>query len=288
MLHLAGAQAAVVYKQLVYRGNKTYAGFPHADITVWYAPTGRIAHQIDVDDDTTTYGAWSPANITLWFRLQEPLKEAPAVDNHYILKWGNPTPAVLQNWAHIYPFQDRFTGSAINRSKWVEDGNPDLSFDGSAVTISGGSGNHQIASIPTFGTGYLSTMFGLLRPTNSVQHIAKFDEWNYASVPDNHWQNDGHRWRLDQYAGTSQNNVYADGHNDLHFHQFGLARDATGLLHGFLDGKEYTAPARFPDIDTFSVACDVYNGTDTNPMTMKVQWVKVRPWMSREPAATLE
>jgi len=119
MLHLTGDQAAAIYNGAAYNATHTLGGVPFADVTLWWTDGGGAQHQIDVDTDTDTdtYGAWSANNITLWFKLQQPLAAAPATDSSYTLAWGNSNPTVMRDWGNIYPFQDDFTSSSLDITK---------------------------------------------------------------------------------------------------------------------------------------------------------------------------
>ncbi len=154
-LHLTGQQAALVYDNASYNAT-TYNGVPFADVTMWYTGGGS-PQQLDLDYDTATNGAWSPTNITLWFKLQRPLGAAPATDSGYLLAWGNTAPTVLRTWANLYPLADDFLGSSLDASKWSVSGTPTINLSNGILSITSPNNTtlNGILSQATFGPGYL-------------------------------------------------------------------------------------------------------------------------------------
>jgi len=160
-IHLTGSQAAYVYNNASDRSAFT-------DVSLWYVGGG-ASQQLDIDYDTVTNGAWSPTNVTLWFKLQAPIGPN-AADGNYVLAWGNPNAAVKRVWANIYPLQDAFAGSVLDSNKWTTFGGPSVSVANGQLTVSnpsGTGGEFGVQSLVTYGTGYQVRMFGSMAPTGA-------------------------------------------------------------------------------------------------------------------------
>lgn len=108
--HLTGSVANALYTASLAHGGPTWP-----DVTVWYTPTGQAARQLDVDADPFVNGAWSPANVTLWFKLQAPIG-AGASDGNYTIAAGSASSVSVTNLTHIYPLTDDF--NVWNSALW--------------------------------------------------------------------------------------------------------------------------------------------------------------------------
>ncbi len=296
-LHLTGAQAAAVYTTATYNASVTDDGVPFADVTLWWTDQGGTARQLDIDYDPSTYGAWSASNITLWFRLQQPLGVAPAADNTYTLAWGNATPAVRRDWANIYPLQDDFKGTTLDTSKWAT---ASTGGSGDTITVANGvltlhapanaGGSYSLASTQSFGPGYVVTVRGRLPNTPDSSEILYLigqtdvvgQNYMYAAtnaaLSTADWVGSGN------LSGMPNGNPTI-GPIDTDYRTYSVAHAPDGRFYVWRDGD--TATSAGSDVANGALLVSTVMAQGNAPIGTIIDWVKVRPWIPGEPVASI-
>ncbi len=284
-VHLTGSQAAAVYNGATYNATNTDGGVAFADVTLWYGGA-----QIDLDYDTTTYGAWSTNNITLWFKLQRNLAASPATDAAYTLAWGNSNPRILRNLADLYPLQDTFAGSSLDTSKWNYTNGSAAVTVANGLTITEAAGdsnqNYGISSRTTFGAGYLTTAYAADTLGTSAYWNGIYDRFSWGQYID-HWFNNAGNFMSDSTTNCCQGTT--EGAGDSNRHTFQIARSSTGQPYYWLDSYSTTnTDPSERNTNALSVVLTVSNSTSTVaiPDVLTAAWVKVRPWIPTEPAVS--
>ncbi len=283
-VHLTGALAAHVYTN----HNGGVANF--GDITIFYGNT-----QLDIDDDTTSFGAWNSTNgITLTFKLQATIP-AGGTDSNYILAWGNSSPTVLRNLDNIYPFQDNFVNASGLSSKWTRTGGSAPTFDGSGIHFSTTSGYAYIQSASaTFGAGYRLAMYGT-PPQPTTPSASKGNGLISRSGASSPF---AEVYTSNNVVGGAENNAGTvtatiSSAPDGNTHTFEVARDAhstrtAGRASGWRDGSQATVSGGQESTGALPVQLFVWNGTaDGQTVSLSAQFVKVCPWIGVEATAAL-
>lgn len=281
---LTGTIAAQVYAACTDTINFT-------DLTLWWIDSTDIPHQIDIDQDKHSHGAWSASNIFFRFCLQQPLAAYPAFTSSYIIVCGNSAPIVMQNWANIYPLQDDYLGSTLDNTKWhwgtgASTTPNTASVSGSILTISSGiSGSAALSSLATFPLGYKLLAYGTLGPI--ATGMASGYEWRDGAAVTN-GLDDIYSYgtvinlRDSLPGGTSQTNNPFSAPIDSAYHYIALARGPSSIT-GWLDAQSLSIPLVEPT--AFPVTLYPYNGTGAGSSVQSVDWVKVSPWIASEPYA---
>jgi len=296
LLHLTGAQATAVFHGATYGSGPPDNATPFGDVTMWYTG-GHTPRQIDVDADTATYGPWSARNVTLWFKLQAPLRAKPAADSHYVLAWGNHTPRVARDWVRIYPLQAHVATGGIDPATWNALGN--VSVGGGILTVAD-TGNGQrndmgIQSDRAFGVGYAVSARTQLPPVASGQYITvgwqdglapngqRYSATGAYFVAASAGDHSPTTWVADYYNGST-NSFTKIGPLDDAYRVYTVARDGRGNPYYWRDAE---AAVPIPNTASTSELNAVFHITNFTaaPFSAHLAWIKVRPWIAVEPYA---
>ncbi len=265
-----------------------------SDVTLWYVSAQGLT-QIDIDDDTTSFGPWNSTNgVTLAFKLQDTIP-AGGTDNNYLLAWGNSSPTVLRNLDNIYPFQDNFVNAGGLSGKWTRTGGNTPTFDGNGIHFSTTSGYAYIQSASaTFGAGYRLSMYGTL-PQPTTPSTSKGNGLIGRSGAGSPF---AEVYTSNNVVGVAENNTATvtatiSGVPDGNSHTFEVARDAhstpaAGRASGWRDGSQATVAGGQESTGALPVQLFVWNGTaDGQTVSLSAQFVKVRPWIGVDATAAL-
>ena len=302
-LHLTGSQAAQIYGGAAYDATTTLNGAPFADVTAWWRDGAGVQHQLDTDYDTSTHGPWGTDNVTLWFRLQRPLGAAPATDIAYTLAWGNASPAVLRDWANIYPLQDDFAGSSLDAGTWTTAyeqapniGPGTASVGGGLLTISASAANQVVNSVARFGPGYVVNFRQTLPPSTKPYHTYPTDiegtgnglftwpSFPYLGISVGNDDGGGTGWGFRYNLDHTVYNYIPEGPASADLHTYALARSSSGEAFVWRDGDTPSDTGVRSTASLGALAQAASYNSDTVQTT--VDWVKVRPWILGEPVVS--